>query len=394
MATCTIVDRLFASLGVGNEGGEGGAALVQAPLFRPQFGRYEMKRFTFPVAVVFFALVLTAVAVGFVEANTAPPLLVGYPVPGHPHRVAVEAPGYIWFTMPDQNMIGQLVVTSTVEYDVVTYTIPTDASEPYDLDYADGAVWFTERTGNKIGRLNTTTGEIDEFSLLTPNSRPTGIDVVPGSPTQVWFAEQYGNNLGQLVVTSTMDYSYAAYSLPAQYPNAEPQDVCVENTDSIWFTAPGVKCIGNLDPSHWNPSDAFTLISDPRLVQPWAIEMDGSGYPWFTDLAGNQIGIFFPETQGDFRLYNLPSGESGPYDLAIYHGFIWFTERDEDRAGQRGLSPSAAIREFAIPSARPLGLAVDANGHIWIAENSTGRISEWQPPYFRFLYLPLTLKDC
>lgn len=351
-----------------------------------------MKRFLVPVAVLVFALASAAVVVSFAEANAAPPLLAEYPVPGNPHYVAVEAPGRVWFTLPDQNMIGRLVVTSTVEHEVITYTIPTAASEPYDLEYVGGAVWFTERAGNKIGRLDPTTGHVDEFPILTSDSQPAGIDAVPGSPMRVWFTEQGGNKLGQLVVTSTIDYAFTEYSVPV--PNAEPQGICVENTNSVWFTAPGVKRIGNLNPSHWKPEDAFTLISHSDMKQPWAIKRDdGSGYPWFTDLDGNQIGMFFPETTGDFRLYSLRSANSGPYDLAIGQGFIWFTERDGNRVGQRSTSPSAAIREFGIPAARPLGLAVDASGHVWIAESATGRIAEWRPPYFRFVFLPLVLKN-
>ena len=352
-----------------------------------------MKRFPVSVLVLLFALVLTAVVVGSAEADAVPPILTEYPVPGNPHFVAVEAPGRVWFTLPDENMIGQLVVTSPAEYEVITYTIPTDASEPYDLDYADGAVWFTERAGNKIGWLDPVTGYVAEFPILqTPDSRPAGIDVVSGSPTLVWFTEQDGNNLGRLVVTSTVDYAFTEYSLPALYPNAEPQDVCVETPESIWFTAPGVHCIGNLDPAHWNPDDAFTLISPGGGSQPWAITVDRSGYPWFTDLTGNQIGLFFPETQGDFRLYDLPAANRGPYDLAIAQGFAWFTERDGCHVGQRSTSPLATIREFGLPASQPLGLAVDADGHVWIAESATGKIAEWQPPYFRFLHLPLVLR--
>ena len=350
-----------------------------------------MKRCVFLVAVFSFGLTLTVAVVSLAEAAATSSFLTEYPVPGSPHHVTVEAPGVVWFTLPDQNAIGRLTVTSTVEYEVITYTIPTDDSEPYDLDYANGAIWFTERTGNHIGRLDPTTGGVDEFPVPTLDSRPTGIDAVPGSPAQVWFTEQSGNNLGQLVVTSTIDYTFSEYPLP--HADAEPQDICFENASSVWFTAPGEKCIGNLNPSHWDPDDAFKLISDPGLQRPWAIQVDGSGYPWFTDVSGNQIGIFFPQTIGDFRLYSLPSADGKPYDLATAQGFVWFTEYDGNRVGRRSTSPSAAITEFGIPSAQPLGLAVDTRGHVWIAESATGKIAEWQPPYFHFVFLPLALKN-
>ena len=74
-----------------------------------------------------------------------------YPVPGRPQSIAVEAPNRVWFTLPEENQIGRLVVTSPVSYTVTTYTVPTANSQPYDLKYAGGYIWFTERLGNKIG---------------------------------------------------------------------------------------------------------------------------------------------------------------------------------------------------------------------------------------------------
>lgn len=349
-----------------------------------------MKRLGILAAVISFAVTLATVVVISVQADSVPPLLTEYPVPGNPHHVVVESPGRVWFTLPDQNMIGRLTVTSTLEYEVLTYTVPTANSEPYDLDYADGAVWFTERTGNNIGRLDPTTGVVHEFPIQTAASQPTGIDVVAGSPTQVWFTEQAGNKLGQLVVTSTADYSWNEYSLPDAFPDAQLQDLYVQDLDRIWFTAPGVSRIGRLRPSQG--PDGFDLIYPNGGGQPWAIEVDSEGYPWFTDVGTNGIGQFFPQTLSMVSWYMLPQASSGPYGIAISQGLIWFTERDGHRVGQ--LDPTTrSFREFGLPGGRPLGLAVDGNGHVWIAESASGKIARWQPPYFRFAYLPLVLRN-
>ncbi|MGB9777215.1 MAG: virginiamycin B lyase family protein, partial [Anaerolineae bacterium] len=195
-----------------------------------------MKRLLLLVA--FGIAVLGVLAVAAVAWADSPPLLTEYPVPGSPLYVSVEAPGRVWFTLPQQNALGRLIVTSTTEYSVVTYTVPTTNSQPYDLKYAGGFVWFTEQGGNKIGRLNPVDGSIVEFSIPTENSQPAGIDVLPGSPTTVWFTERSGNKLGRLVVTSTVDYAFNEYPLPSGYSNAQPEDIFVESADSIWFTAP------------------------------------------------------------------------------------------------------------------------------------------------------------
>jgi len=348
-----------------------------------------MKRLLLLVAFGIATVGLLAVA-AIVRAD-GPPLLTEYPVPGSPLYVSVEAPGRVWFTLPNQNAIGRLVVTSTMDYSVVTYTVPTAGSQPYDLKYAGGAVWFTEMRGNKIGRLDPSNGTIVEFSIPTSGSQPTGIDVLPGNPTTVWFTERSGNKLGRLIFTSTTDYTFTEYALPVS--NAQPEDIYVENADRIWFTAPSVSRLGRFKPSLWPTNDAFALPSTGGGSQPWAVKVDSEGYPWFTERAGNRIGQFFPQTIADFRWYTLTVPSSDPYDLAIGAGYIWFTEHAGSRIGQ--LHPTTGrIREFGLPSgSAPKGLAVDANGCVWVAESGRNRIAQWCPPYFRYVYLPLVLRN-
>jgi hypothetical protein len=235
---------------------------------------------------------------------------------------------------------------------------------------------------------------VDEFQVPTADSQPTGIDAVLGSPTRVWFTERVGNKLGQLVVTGTASYTFTEYSIPASFPNAQPQDLYVETSDSIWFTAPGVNSFGNLKPSYWpwNPQ-AFVLRNAGGGSQPWAIAVDTGGYPWFTEPVGNRIGQFFPQTISFINWYTLTVAGSDPYDLAVAQGLIWFTERNGNRAGQ--LRPGIrTVREYGLPAASvPLGLAVDGTGCVWIADSGTNKIVSWCPPYFRSVYLPLALRN-
>jgi virginiamycin B lyase len=347
-----------------------------------------MKRLLLLVAFGIATVGLLAVA-AIVRAD-GPPLLTEYPVPGSPLYVSVEAPGRVWFTLPDQNAIGRLVVTSTTDYSVVTYTVPTASSQPYDLKYAGGAVWFTELSGNKIGRLDPDSGAIAEFTILTPASQPAGIDVLPGTPTMVWFTERSGNKLGRLVVTSTTEYALTEYALPSQYSNAQPEDIFVESTDSIWFTAPGVNRIGNLKPDDsWQP---FELVYTGGGSQPRAIKADGTS-AWFTEPSGSRIGQYFYTTITQLNWYTLPFTLSEPYDLVLWQGKLWFTESNGNRVGW--LIPSLRqFREFGLPvGSAPKGLGVDNTGCVWIAESGRNRIAAWCPPYFRFVYLPLVMRN-
>jgi streptogramin lyase len=169
----------------------------------------KMKRW-FALALILTAMLFASLVEG-VQADAVSPFLVEYPVPGQPHMVSVEAPGRVWFTLPEDNLIGRLVVTSTVDYEVDTYTVPTTASYPYDLQFAGESVWFTQRDGNKIGRLNPATSVFTEYDIPTSDSEPTGIAVRTGTPIVVWFTERAANQLGQLVITDTTTAEFLEY---------------------------------------------------------------------------------------------------------------------------------------------------------------------------------------
>ena len=195
-------------------------------------------------AVLLVALMSLDLVVRVASFGPPLPILTEYPVSGNPLRIAVESPSRVWFTLPAENSIGRLQVDSDGQSQVTYYPVTTPLSEPYDLEYVGGQVWFSERAGNKIGRLDVTTGVISEFEIQTPNSQPTGVDVVAGDPVTIWFAEREGDQLARLEVNTTLDSSLTEYPLPVQYVDADLEDVFFDAGKGIWFTAPGVSKFG------------------------------------------------------------------------------------------------------------------------------------------------------
>lgn len=335
--------------------------------------------------------VLLALSMGQVALAQQGSYLSEYPVPGRPQSIAVEAPNRVWFTLPEENQIGRLVVTSPVSYTVTTYTVPTANSQPYDLKYAGGYIWFTERLGNKIGRLEVVSGNIAEYALPTSSAEPMGMDVLAGSVTNVWFAERAENQLGRLVVTDTTTSALHEYPLPGTYPNAGLRDVAIYAADSIWFTAPGVGRIGQFRPSLYGGSlNPFVMI--PTGGEPHAITK-GSGQvaAWFTEPASNRVGAYSPQTISNFLWYDMPRDSSGPYDVVYAVGSVWFTEELGQRVG-RIVPPASAVYEAGVGNGALRGIAADSAGHVWFAEYDAQRIGEWRPPYLITVYLPLVLR--
>ncbi len=335
--------------------------------------------------------------VNFASAGSSSPFLVEYTTPGGSSEVTVESAGHIWATQPSQNSIARLVVTSPSSYTVTPFALPTLNAEPYDIKYANGWVWFTERVANKIGRLDPATGTITECTIPTANSQPTGIDVFTGSPAQVWFAERNGNKLAMLLGDNPLTCTFAEYVLPAALANAQPEGVAVLDNDHVWFTAPGVSVVGRLQPSRYPDSSAFELAPTGKTpsgspTQPWKIALDSDHLVWFTDQASSRVAKYFPGTLFLIRWYMLPDSTSTAYDIQSYGGLIWFTEPNVSRVGQ--LEPlSGGVHEFALAANRaPMGLAIDGNGAVWIAENGRNVIASWLAPYFNLIYMPFVPK--
>jgi streptogramin lyase len=265
--------------------------------------------------------------------------------------------------------------------------VPTTASYPYDLQFAGESVWFTQRDGNKIGRLDPATSAFTEYDIPTSDSEPTGIAVRTGTPIVVWFTERAANQLGQLVITDTTTAEFLEYPLPTAYPNAYPQDVEIFNTDSIWFTAPGVGRIG-----WFKPSLVGTIFNPYEMIfsggEPWSISKgSGNTEVWFTDRSGNRVGTYFPQTISIFLWYSVPTNSSNPYDVVAQQGRVWMTEEVGRHVGEVA-EESNTIHEYGV-DATLHGLDVDGNQHIWFAEYSANKIGEWKPPYFYMVMLPL-----
>ena len=348
-------------------------------------------------------------------AHAAPtfPIITEYLAGGSPFRVAVEAPGRVWYTLPAQNAIGNLVAALPSDYQVNAYPLPIADSEPYDIAYATGAVWVTERMGNKVARFDPVAASWTEYDIPTANSQPTGLIVLPGQPVQIWFAERAGNKLGLLAVADDLTGALVEFPLPAgsPYDNAEMEDVAATSGNAVWFTLPGSELTGRFNLSLWdpaNPTSAFAF-QNPRnypwlypgkILRPWQIKLDGIGLPWITEPGTNQLMRFNPGTVVSWEHHPVLTPDSGldglyitQMDVATDDVMVWYTARTASRVGQlRRVNFRTLRSELPLPASAPTDIAVDADGCAWIAAGGTNSVVRWCAPYFWRAYLPLVLK--
>lgn len=354
-----------------------------------------MKQLTIWLTAMTMALLAAALFGGQVRAQTAP--LVEHSVPGKPFNVAVEAPGRVWFTMPDANAIGFLDATDPNNVQVTQHDLPNSGSEPYDIVYASGFVWFTEKSGNRVGRLNVSNGQIDEFAIPTANSEPTGIDVAPNG--RVWFLEQNANQLAELDPGAGTVVEHL-YTPSFGQAHGELEDVTIVNNDVIWFSARDRNEIVRYEAG----ADKFTSFStrppgSPTVfAEPVGVALDEAGSLWTVSFADSYIGRFSPGTVALFRWAPTPSDNAEPAQLAFYNAgqrwFFFYSEYNTGRVAWLSVLTNSAVAgtvEYPLssPDARPWGVDVDANGCAWFAATGIDRLVEWCSPYAQQTWLPI-----
>ncbi|GIK57952.1 MAG: hypothetical protein HND44_20095 [Chloroflexi bacterium] len=323
-----------------------------------------------------------------------------YPVPnGHPFHIVVETvgpPARVWFTVPDANAIGRLVVTSTVDYVFTTVTVPTANSEPYDLVY-DGSdtIWFTENAANKIGRLTLSTSSVLEYAIPTNNSAPTGIDLSPDG--RVWFLEQAANKLAVFNPNTTQFQEF-----PYELAGGQLEDIAVLDNTHIWLTAPGQNRVSE----YRVDVDDFVnipVISGPGgTLFPPANVVVGNGRTWISAPSQDWIGVYAPGTLSFWEWVNTWSTGGQPTGLAFSSpdslSHLWYVETAGNHVGKFVTNPQGQLSYYwatTLPTAnsQPRNIAVASNQHAWITQTGAGKIAEWRPPTsFYRSFLPVVLR--
>ena len=269
---------------------------------------------TLPAVVVALWTVLAA-TFGALQApaQEGAGVFTNYPIDvGRPFRVCAQTPETVWFTLPEQNSLGRLSLAPS--YSVETFPLINPASQPYDIACAGGLVWLTELAGNRIAQFNPALTSWTEYTIdSTPDSEPTGLDVLPGDPTVVWFVERAGNKIGRLEVPIQGDAELIEYPSPILGTQFEDLDLAGEGI--VWFTAPGTSQIGRFNRALWGTDLAFAFLYTGDGSEPWNISVEAGGYPWFTDRAGNRIGHYDPGTLILLRWFGLPVAGSNPYAI-------------------------------------------------------------------------------
>jgi streptogramin lyase len=277
-------------------------------------------------------------------------------IPGNqPIFVRFDGSGNLWFTTPNNSMIGEF---SPATGSFVGQWPVTPGSGPWDLTFANGQLWFTEHHGAAVGRFDPATHAHKDFPTPSADSNPYGITAGGGL---IWFTENNSSVDRVAVLDTAADNAISEYEI-VQPRDGTPHLIAVGPDGHPWWTEGWSDTIATLDPAVAVPGSCGAASGVCKGVQRFplpppsstcgfgahasGIAVDGAANRvWLDDSLTDEVGWFTPST-GAFDLSPVGPCNAHPHDgLSLdAAGNAWVSEQFANAiAVIRGPSAGSAV---------------------------------------------------
>ncbi len=239
----------------------------------------------------------------------------------------------------------------------------------------DGAVWIGEMDTNKLARLDPAGNTVQEYTFSGGYQGTMGVAVDAGN--RVWLAQQSAGTLGLFDPASG---AYTAFPTPT--PHAAPSGIALAPDGAVWLTEMNVDRLARFDPA----TRSFREYPLPEAgAVPYWLAVAPDGRVWFTELSGLRAGMLDP-AGGAVREWPVPNGEHPSGIAAAPNGTIWFATTEGSLV--RIDPASGAMTASATPGRDLYGVALGADGTVWIGSAGGDAVLAYGPASGRFVSHP------
>jgi virginiamycin B lyase len=249
------------------------------------------------------------------------------------------------------------------------YPVPA-GSHPHDVaPDPDGSVWYTAQGSGKLGRLDPVTGAVTEIELGA-GSAPHGVIVGPdGAP---WITD---GGLNAIVRVDPASEEVRVFPLPKDAPRANLNTAAFDARGVLWFTGQA-GITGRLDLA----KGSVEVFVAPRGSGPYGIAATPGGEVYFVSLAGSYLARVNPDT-GEAEVIEPPTADQGARRVwSDSQGRLWVSEW---RAGNLAMYDPATQewREWSLPGPRPQPYAVyvDDRDQVWLSDFAANALVRFDP---------------
>jgi virginiamycin B lyase len=312
-----------------------------------------------PVLATIAALALPAAA----EAG-----VTTYPLPAgaHPSGIAQAPDGSMWALEDGGERIDRIAPDGTItRFPATGYTSLVDAT--FDLG---GNLWFSGGAADRIGRASTglALGPISTWTFGA-GCEPTGVATAPDGG--IWFSKLDCNVVGRIDPTSVANGHQSDFSVPG---GTQPLRIAAGPDGAMWFTANGTGRIGRID-----GNGAITWPVAGGLDHPYDLVTGPDGNLWVTENGGHGAILRITPGGAVTRFSAGLSDGARPQGIAVgADGNLYVAAFGADAIAQ--VQTDGTITQFAAGAgAGPRGIAASVDGSIWFTAYNSGAIGRWTP---------------
>jgi streptogramin lyase len=249
-------------------------------------------------------------------------------------------------------------------------------------------VLITGMFTHRLYRLDPKAGSFSEVAIPVEKANPRAIDI--DSLGRAWVVLGMPNKLAVL----GRDSSWRSFDV-GMYPHS----LAIGRRGEVWFNGHFTRepeLIGSVD-AESGKVETKVVPAHPTLGQapggpiPYEIRVGPDGRVWGSELIGNRIFAYTPET-GRFEVYPLPTPHSGPrrFDLDS-KGNLWIPAYSANLLVR--FDPSTRqFTEIPLPISDAAPYVVRASprdGALWIGTGAADVLLRYDPAIRRFETYPL-----
>jgi len=273
---------------------------------------------------------------------------------------------------------------SAAEVSIKAYALPEGGGHPHDVAVeANGIVWYTAQYDGKLGRLDPATGKID-LVPLGRGSRPHGVIIGPDG--HAWVTDGGQNAIVKVDVKTR---AVKVWTLPPGRGYANLNTASFDKRGRIWFTGQS-GIYGVLDPA----SGKMQVWDAPRGRGPYGITTTPGGDVYYASLAGDHIAHVDVAT-GKATVIEPPTKDQGARRVwSDSKGRIWVSEWNSGNLSRYDPA-TKAWRTWKLPGEAPhvYAVYVDARDIVWVSEWTANAIVRFDPATETFQAFPSDKSD-
>ena len=310
-----------------------------------------------------------------------------------PQGLAVDQEGHVWVADAGNSRIQKF--SATGEY-LTQFSELTETCTPVSMKGPDGVafdssgnVWVADTGADRVDELSSTGKYITRFGTEgTGNGQfkePRGIAI--DKEGHVWVADTGNNRVQELSSTGSFIRAFGSEGTETG-KFKKPEALAIDSSGNVWVADTENNRVQEFSSTGTYLRENTSL----EVYKPDGVASDGKGDVWVSDVTFDAI-VELSATAEVHGYFGVKAGTGngefkGPAGLFVSGEDIFVADRGNNRvqefavAEREGKVISEYVTQFGAAGTgngqfkEPQGLALDKEGHPWVADSGDNRIQE------------------